>query len=104
MKSFELANKATGHDLRGAISISRAIEHENEEGGTINLNTSLMGIIDHLGERQTLHTNGGFIRSGKLAASILVLSHYCAVQLRPFWWFQWLQAYMLCLVVDPTRE
>ena len=55
MKSFELANKATGHDLRGAISISHAIENENEEGGAVNLNTSLMGIIDHLGEHQTTH-------------------------------------------------
>ena len=57
MGSYELANKATGHDLRGAISISHAIENENEskvsEWGGVQLNVNLMAVIDHLGERRT---------------------------------------------------
>ena len=56
--SYELAQKATGHDLRGAISIFHAIEDENmdEAEDDINLNCNMMAIIDHLGERQTSHT------------------------------------------------
>ena len=55
--SYEYAQKATGHDLRGAISIFHAIEDENNENEgeeDVNLNCNLMAIIDHLGERQTL--------------------------------------------------
>ena len=55
IKSYEFAQKATGHDLRGAISIFHAIEDENNENEEdVNLNCNLMAIIDHLGERQTL--------------------------------------------------
>ena len=55
--SYECANKAAGHDLRGSISIFHAIEdenNENEAGEDVNLNCNLMAIIDCLGERQTL--------------------------------------------------
>ena len=55
--SYECANKAAGHDLRGSISIFHAIEdenNENEEGEDVNLNCNLMAIIDCLGEFQTL--------------------------------------------------
>ena len=53
--SYECANKAAGHDLRGSISIFHAIEdenNENEEGEDVNLNCNLMAIIDCLGEFQ----------------------------------------------------
>ena len=56
--SYEYANKAAGHDLRGSISIFHAIEDENNENEAeedVNLNCNLMAIIDCLGERQTLH-------------------------------------------------
>ena len=51
--SYELANKATGHDLRGAISIFHAIEdaRTDDEEVIVNLNTSLMALVDHLGFR-----------------------------------------------------
>ena len=55
--SYEYANKAAGHDLRGSISIFHAIEdenNENEAGEDVNLNCNLTAIIDCLGERQTL--------------------------------------------------
>ena len=55
--SYECANKAAGHDLRGSISIFHAIEDENnvnEADDEVNLNCNLMAIIDCLGERQTL--------------------------------------------------
>ena len=55
LRSYECANKAAGHDLRGSISIFHAIEDENNEAGEdVNLNCNLMAIIDCLGERQTL--------------------------------------------------
>ena len=50
--SYECANKAAGHDLRGAISIFHAIEDENSAnkgGEDVNLNCNLMAIIDCLG-------------------------------------------------------
>ena len=31
-----------------------------------------------------------------------VLLHHCAVQLHPFWWFQGLQGYVLC--IGPTHD
>ena len=55
--SYECANKAAGHDLRGAISIFHAIEDENnanEADDDVNLNCNLMAIIDCLGKCQTL--------------------------------------------------
>ena len=55
--SYECANKAAGHDLRGSISIFHAIEDEinaNEADDDVNLNCNLMAIIDCLGECQTL--------------------------------------------------
>ena len=55
--SYECANKAAGHDLRGSISIFHAIEDENNDNEAeedVNLNCNLMAIIDCLGERQTL--------------------------------------------------
>ena len=55
--SYECANKAAGHDLRGAISIYHAIEDENnanEADDDVNLNCNLMAIIDCLGTCQTL--------------------------------------------------
>ena len=57
LRSYECANKAAGHDLRGSISIFHAIEdenNENEAGEDVNLNCNLMAIIDCLGEFQTL--------------------------------------------------
>ena len=56
--SYECANKAAGHDLRGSISIFHAIEdenNENEAGEDVNLNCNLMAIIDCLGEFRTLN-------------------------------------------------
>ena len=50
LSSFELANKAAGHDLRGAIAIYHAIGAVKAQV-PMNLNISLMGIIDHLGFR-----------------------------------------------------
>ena len=55
--SYECANKAAGHDLRGSISIFHAIEDENNDNEAeedVNLNCNLMAIIDCLGERQPL--------------------------------------------------
>ena len=52
IKSYEFAQKATGHDLRGSISIFHAIEDENNENEAdddVNLNCNLMAIIDCLG-------------------------------------------------------
>ena len=57
--SNECANKAAGHDLRGAISISHSIEDENNDDGkeeVINVNCSMMAVIDHLGSRVTVMT------------------------------------------------
>ena len=62
--SYECANKAAGHDLRGSISIFHAIEdenNENEAGEDVNLNCNLMAIIDCLGERQTLLISGDLV-------------------------------------------
>ena len=50
LSSFELANKGAGHDLRGAIAIYHAIGAVKARV-PMNLNISLMGIIDHLGFR-----------------------------------------------------
>ena len=51
--SYELAGKAAGHDLRGAISIFHAIGAVKADDRTSNpnLNISLMAIVDALGFR-----------------------------------------------------
>ena len=58
--SYELAQKATGHDIRGAISIFHAIEDVREERsdikGAFNLNVSLLSVLDHLGFRVEVMT------------------------------------------------
>ena len=48
--SYELSNKAAGHDLRGAITIYHAIEAVRVDKPILNLHVNLMAIVDHLGE------------------------------------------------------